>query len=548
MDENNMQEVVLSAPAAGETTPALKVRRSFSSIEKLFAWICIVLGFFYCKAFPMSLTHFGASIFIVSLYAVTFIVLRGRARFGALQTAVLVSAGLALVSALIWADPGTAFLCFCYTLMAYAYLVYSTTGNSLENGFNDLISADLVRAFFSLPFSSFAKLFPALFSDPADGSRGKGVLRTALKILFGLALAVIPTVIVVMLLSYDVNFSWMLDSMFRYDGAELADNVICFIFGMPVAMYLFGLYFSAVGGKFSDGTGAQRFIDHAEKVRVLPPVTAAAAVLPLLFVYTVFFVSQWGYYTSAFTGVLPEGLSYAEYARGGFFELCSVAFINLLAVVAIGRYMKRGGEVLNKILCMLLAAATLVLIATAMSKLALYIGRYGLTRDRVQAAWFMILLTLLFLIVVIKQFVSRFKAVAVSMTVTVVMLLALSLCGPNRLIAKYNVDKYISGELAYVDVDTLHYLGDDAIPDMLRLEKHMSEHSSLTAKGALGAYLKDRSGAGREYGKLVYYLDMRASEKPEWSEYSLSTLKAERLLRGREIHAQAIEESDPDVR
>ncbi|HCF70927.1 MAG TPA: DUF4173 domain-containing protein, partial [Syntrophomonas sp.] len=65
-----------------------------------------------------------------------------------------------------------------------------------------------------------------------------------------------------------------------------------------------------------------------------------------------------------------------EYARSGFFELCRIAAINLIVLLAanlLGQKQSRKDKAL-KIFNSLLAIITLVLIATALSKMAMYIG------------------------------------------------------------------------------------------------------------------------------------------------------------------------------
>ena len=66
-----------------------------------------------------------------------------------------------------------------------------------------------------------------------------------------------------------------------------------------------------------------------EKRRKLPPAMTVTVLALLTGVYLLFFGAQAATLFSAFAGVRPEGLTYAEYARQGFFELCGVAMINL---------------------------------------------------------------------------------------------------------------------------------------------------------------------------------------------------------------------------
>jgi hypothetical protein len=104
-------------------------------------------------------------------------------------------------------------------------------------------------------------------------------------------------------------------------------------------------------------------------------LTAFAAALPILVIYCIFFASQGKVYLSAFSGVLPQNFSYAEYAREGFFQLCSVSIINLIIIVAVITFMKKktkAASVLLKIVSLIFSVFTLVLIATAIAKLVMY--------------------------------------------------------------------------------------------------------------------------------------------------------------------------------
>ena len=150
----------------------------------------------------------------------------------------------------------------------------------------------------------------------------------------------------------------------------------------------------------------------ATAIKIAPSVTVIAATLPLLFVYLVFFVSQWKYYVSGFTGVLPQGFSYAEYAREGFFQLCSVSVINLVITAVVILFMQRqgsGSTLVRRLICILFSLFTLVLIATALAKMGMYIESYGLTQKRVYASWLMLVLAVVFVLIPIGQFLERLQ-------------------------------------------------------------------------------------------------------------------------------------------
>ena len=202
------------------------------------------------------------------------------------------------------------------------------------------------------------------------------------------------------------------------------------------------------------------------------PVTSCTAVFPVLAVYGVFFFSQLEQYVSAFGGELPADIRYADYAREGFFELCTVSLINFILLTATGMFTrrteKRRAHPAVRFVHALLSGCTLVLIATAVSKMALYIETYGLTPKRVYAAWFMLVLAAVFALVIVKQFVPRLKLIAVSAVVCVGMFAALGLSNVDGIIAEYNVDRYLDGTLQMLHTDTLVNLGDAAVPARIR--------------------------------------------------------------------------------
>ena len=135
---------LLPAVAAEEKAP-----RPFLPLETLFAWLLPVFGYLFWLLFPMSEKPFGAALLIAALYGFTCpVLLRGRCRFDLTAKLVFFSAALALLAVLLWADEFHRFLCFCYLLAAYAYLVLAGTGNTLERCWSELVGADLLRAWF----------------------------------------------------------------------------------------------------------------------------------------------------------------------------------------------------------------------------------------------------------------------------------------------------------------------------------------------------------------------------------------------------------------
>lgn len=468
-----MDENISSCPHEDQSPSPPPARREFGTHEALFAWLSWLGGYIFCRAFPVERGPIGAFALILLLYiTATVLLIRKGRRPGALSIAAAASGIMVACTLLLSSGAMLQFFACAYGIVSWLYYVYSVCGNSIRVGFNDFIAADFFKALV-MPLISMGLFFRGLFAGRAQ----KGG-RFLLKVLAGVGIAFFPTLIVLALLSYDSQFSRLLDGLFDFDIVDIFSHLSSVTCGIPVAMYIFGAYVSAEDGRMKESLTAESCGKAAEKLRRAPLTSVLAAVLPILFLYVVFFISQWSYYVSGFTGVLPENFSYADYAREGFFQLCTVAVINLAILLALGIFMKRdkAGKILVfKLLSLIFSLFTLVLISTAIAKLVMYIDYYGLTPKRVYAAWFMAVLALVFILAAVKQFVPGLKLVALSMAVTVVMFAALGLSNPNALIARYNVDRYLDGSLSTLDSEAMGDLGIAAVPEMVLLMEALEE-------------------------------------------------------------------------
>ena len=172
--------------------------------------------------------------------------------------------------------------------------------------FRDSILIDFTKAIFVLPFYSLSDMFVSMF----EGAKNKGG-KTILKVVIGFGLAVIPTAIVLSLLSYDSDFSKLMDTIFHIEDFNFLTHLVKLFLALPLGSYAYGIYISSFDKKCDKILTTASCKKSMTKMCIAPAVTVVTAVLPVLFVYVVFFISQWKYYVSGFTGVLPKGFSYA---------------------------------------------------------------------------------------------------------------------------------------------------------------------------------------------------------------------------------------------
>ena len=466
---NDPQVTYWTAPPQPAPEEAPK-QRTYTLTDTAYAWFSIIAAFLFCQAVPVTRHPLGGFLVIAGLFITAFIIFRIK-EIKLLPVCILtaISAFVISLALILTESPFLVKLAYTYCVGFYCFFLYAALGNRIENGFSDYIYIDFIKILFILPFHAFSAIFPALSNE----STKKGS-RFMLKLLIGIAIAVLPTIIILGLLSYDDGFMKILDDIFSIDGSQIGHIILSLIFALPLAMYGFGLYTSSKEKFLKEQMTAESCENGLQRAKILPQITAVVAVLPILFLYVVFFISQWQYYVSGFTGVLPENLSYAEYARQGFFELCAVSVINLLLITAIAFFIKRSKEnksIILKIITVVFCLCTLILICTAVAKLIMYIDYYGLTQKRIYAMWLMIVIGIVFLIIALGQFFSKIKIVALSLTVTIVMFAGLCLCNVNALTAKYNTDRFLNGTLETLDVEAMEDLGDSAIPSLVRVAK-----------------------------------------------------------------------------
>ncbi|MFF5880330.1 DUF4153 domain-containing protein [Streptomyces californicus] len=166
------------------------------------------------------------------------------------------------------------------------------------------------------------------------------------------------------------------------------------------------------------------------------------------------------------------GLDHAEYARQGFWQLLWATLLTLLVIALALRRAPRGGSrdrTLVRAVLGTLCVLTLVVVASALRRMDLYVEEYGLTRLRISVAAMELWLgVVLVLILAAGVFGARFlpQAVAVSAAAGV---LAFGLLSPDALVAEQNVRRFETREPTGIDLDYLKDLSADAVPALDRL-------------------------------------------------------------------------------
>jgi hypothetical protein len=160
------------------------------------------------------------------------------------------------------------------------------------------------------------------------------------------------------------------------------------------------------------------------------------------------------------------GLTYAEYARHGFFELVTVTTL-ALPLLLIAHWLLRTGnrahEVLFKALAGLMVGLLFVVVASALQRMYLYQQAFGLTELRLYTTVFMLWISTVlvwFVLTVLRERRERFAFGA--MLTGFAAIFAINAMNPDALIVATNIDRMEEGKR--FDAYYLTTLSADAVP------------------------------------------------------------------------------------
>ncbi|OEJ35924.1 hypothetical protein BGK67_24480 [Streptomyces subrutilus] len=209
------------------------------------------------------------------------------------------------------------------------------------------------------------------------------------------------------------------------------------------------------------------------------------------------------------------GLTYAEYARQGFWQLLWATLLTLVVIALALRWAPRSGagdrrfvRVVLGVLCVL----TLVVVASALRRMDLYVDAYGLTTLRVSVAAMEIWLGLVLVLIMAAGVFGARRLPRVIAGSAAAAVLAFGLLSPDGMVAERNVARFQAD--GKIDLDYFQSLSADAAPALDRLPE------------------PQRSCALRGIGEEI----SRAGDVP-WYAMSLGEHRARQILRERPVAA-----------
>lgn len=278
--------------------------------------------------------------------------------------------------------------------------------------------------------------------------------------------------------------------------AQMTDRVVSLGLSDMVGHFLRALLWGALAAGFLRATLLARepaLPDVRRPASLSFGAIETGVILGLLNVLFLAFVAvQFRYFFGGATLVeATTGLTFAEYARKGFFELVGVAALVLPLLLGLHWLLPEegaGARRLFRVLAGALSAQLAVIMASAWQRMMLYQREYGLTELRFIATTFMIWLAVLllwFLVTVMRERRERFVFGAV---VSAFALLAvMHLVNPDALIMRTNLTRAAEGKR--FDAAHAARLGPDALPLLLDAMPNLKpEDQRIIAETLLARY------------------------------------------------------------
>lgn len=368
----------------------------------------------------------------------------------------------------------------------------------------NIINIGFIASIFDRVFNQALRMIPKSYiftSQALEKRKGAKVNPIQRSIILGIIISIPLLVLVIILLSSaDMMFKYHLESIGRiFDGFRI-DNLIGDSVIIAVAsLYIFGFLWSFKYNQISKNDNSYNSFKATWE-----PITIITIVFIINIAYLLFTIVQFSYLYGG--GGLPEGFSYAEYARKGFFELILVTVINLIILLLSINLTKKSSLKIDRILKTsnsLLIAFTFNMLVSANYKMYLYEKAYGFTRLRIYVRSFMLLIGIILIITLIGIWIRRTPVLKYALIATLVVYVGLNFINVDRIIARENIERYM--ETNKLDIHYLSTLSYDAAPEIQRLLKVEDKNIRREAYTILKYKKEDLKESYNHWFQLNYY-------------------------------------------
>jgi hypothetical protein len=250
----------------------------------------------------------------------------------------------------------------------------------------------------------------------------------------------------------------------------------------------------------------------AKSMRIDATITVTMLIM-MNAVYVLFAIVQFSYFFGGGIAALPDGVTYAEYARRGFAELVIVTVINFTLLMVTLYGVDRSSRSMDRLLRSLLAlliGCTAVMLCSAWLRLSIYERAYGFSETRLLVHAFMLFLIVLFIIALNKLWNDRTKLMKLYIITAITAYVLINYVQIDVIVASNNIERYEkTGSLDG------HYLGSldyEVAPYLIELK---NKHPQLSEANEAIETMKRR---------------LEKPEEPSWLSFNAAEWRAVKLM------------------
>lgn len=379
---------------------------------------------------------------------------------------------------------------------------------------------DMLYTHTCAPFASCKTAVNSFFSG------GRKNTSPITKIITGVLISI--PVVIILFVSFSCADSVFGSSVEQFlDKIDLSDvpsivgdiilGIILFFYFLPLGLYL--------------RSGYRRPCAHREHTGKLDTIVCSTIIYISSAVYILFcafqfrylFAVQLSYYFNySFDSAipLPDDMTWAEYARSGFFELSAIIICTFIAAALIASLSKRDSNgkmpVHLRIALSVICACSIILVASAVLRMVLYTIWCGLTAKRIGVLFIIAFIAVSIILIIIKIWNEKLRVLPAMLACAVILISAYGCMNVDAVCARVNVYRHIELGTS-IDIDYLGELSTAAAPSVERLmNESEDENVRLAARGIIAKYHYYGDNSVYAYDEIPFgaltYDDYRAEQ------------------------------------
>lgn len=371
-----------------------------------------------------------------------------------------IAAGFALAFALtfaIWTSPWSLTMCLVGFLVANTLFAVFVLGEAAHfrhpfDIISHLIVAPAKHAIFAIPF--VRTLLPERLGPQAQSVVKAIIIALPILLIFTLIFA-----------AADAVFQSHIVNAFRgIDNWASVENIVGHVFFLGFFVVLMGLFFAAA------------FWRRKEFPKKSPDLTARAVLESKIILgsvaglFAIFIVVSGAALFGGSAVFADLDITYAEYARQGFGQLCAAAalVIGLILTLRV-LHTETVDKRLMGLQVVLLVEAGLVLVSAFM-RLGMYIDAYGYTPARLFGMWFFALITVFLALTLVNTITQKHQSALVMqmLNISAVAILLFAVIAPDALSVRMNAAR-ADAEHPLTFERGLQDLSEEAYPTIARV-------------------------------------------------------------------------------